>query len=385
MKFIQGTWVYNFPYAVNDEMYHMLGPFDHLLKYLKLVGEKVIFLNTDHGKFIEPQIFEKVKNKKQIIDDINKIGAVFVMYEPLCLYSNSGNHLLVSFYHELSHTVTDIKSREIDDILDLCKKYGIDNFEIRACDYDHTSILTKSYPGVKILYDDIFIKSAKIRESSKYSSLNNRFICINARYSPHRNLVMSYLVDKNGLYSWPFTVSTNVVDSITWIARKNINYPDIVKRNKLLNQQEFNVDFFPYEKSNVESLKWFYAARNVNYDVNITASYYSDCFCAIVTETRYAQPFSNFSEKTLKPICYRIPFVLVAPPYTLVALKSLGYKTFDKWWDESYDLEEDHTLRMQKIFKVIDFINSLSDHQITEMYSEMKDTLDHNATLLSNN
>ena len=76
---------------------------------------------------------------------------------------------------------------------------------------------------------------------------------------------------------------------------------------------------------------------------------------------------------------------MVAPPYTLVALKSLGYKTFDRWWDESYDLEEDHTLRMQKIFKVIDFINSLSDNQIADMYNDMKDTLDYNAELLLNN
>ena len=385
MEFIKGTWVYNFPYVIHEEMCHMLGPFDYLLKYLKPDDKKVIFLNTDHGKFIEPQIFEKIKDKKQIIDDINKIGAVFVMYEPLCLYSNSGNHLLIGFYHELSHTVTDIKSREIDDVLEFCKEYGIDNFEIRTCDYDHTLTLANAYPGIKILYDDVVIKSIKIQSSPSYSSLNKRFICTNARYSPHRNLTMAHLVDKDGLFSWPFTVSSDTISSVTWLDRNNIDYPELVKRNEFLNQQEFNIDFSSFEKLNVTFLKWFYAARNVNYDVNATASYYLECFCAIVTETRYAQPISNFSEKTLKPICYRIPFVLVAPPYTLVALKSLGYKTFDRWWDESYDLEEDHTLRMKKIFKVVDFISSLSAQQIADMYNDMKDTLDYNATLLLNN
>jgi len=380
MTFVPSSWVYNFSEEENKNI-QQVNSVNMLIPYFKEYGEKIIFLNTDHGKFNSPKIFNSLENKEKIIDNINKTGAVFIMYEPLCLYSPIGDHLLVSFYHELPHTVTNIKAREIDDVLNFCKEYGIDNFEIRTCDYDHNNLLGTAYPNIKIIYDDIFLKSLKIKDQNTYSSLDKRFICSNARYSPHRNLAMAHLVDKDGFFSWPFSVGKDTIDSITWLNRNKIQYDELINRNELLNQQLFNIDFDNFKKSNVTLLKWFYAAPAFNTNINAVSEYYLKCFCAVVTETRYAQPLSNFSEKTFRPIGYRIPFILVAPPYTLVALKSLGYKTFNQWWDESYDFEEEHTARMQKIFKVIDFINSLSTNQVYEMYSDMKDTLDYNASL----
>ena len=37
-------------------------------------------------------------------------------------------------------------------------------------------------------------------------------------------------------------------------------------------------------------------------------------------------------------------------------LKAKGFKTFDKWWDESYDEEIDLELRIQKIVKILEEI-----------------------------
>ena len=76
-----------------------------------------------------------------------------------------------------------------------------------------------------------------------------------------------------------------------------------------------------------------------------------ESFVGIVTETRFAQPTGNFSEKTIHTIHCKRPFVLVAPPFTLQYMHKLGYKTFDKWWSEDYDTTTDHFKRMEKIFK----------------------------------
>jgi len=76
--------------------------------------------------------------------------------------------------------------------------------------------------------------------------------------------------------------------------------------------------------------------------------FYNDCFVDIVTESRYAQPTGNYSEKVYQPMFHKKPFVLVAPPHTLRYLKEQGFKTFDKFWDESYDKEENH---QERIFK----------------------------------
>ena len=73
-----------------------------------------------------------------------------------------------------------------------------------------------------------------------------------------------------------------------------------------------------------------------------------ESFVGIVTETRFAQPTGNLSEKTIHTIHCKRPFVLVAPPFTLQYMHKLGYKTFDKWWSEDYDTTTDHFKRMEK-------------------------------------
>jgi hypothetical protein len=72
------------------------------------------------------------------------------------------------------------------------------------------------------------------------------------------------------------------------------------------------------------------------------------------------------------------PFVLVAPPNSLKYLKLLGFKTFDRWWDESYDTESNHEQRILKIFKIIDFIQSKTIIELKQLWNEMRETLQYN-------
>lgn len=76
---------------------------------------------------------------------------------------------------------------------------------------------------------------------------------------------------------------------------------------------------------------------------------------------------------------HKRPFVCVAPPYTLEYIRELGFKTFS--WDESYDTEEDHIKRMNKIRHLLDSIKLMSIEQCKDMLIEMDDVLTHNQTL----
>ena len=69
---------------------------------------------------------------------------------------------------------------------------------------------------------------------------------------------------------------------------------------------------------------------------------------------------------------------LASTPYSLEYLKKLGFRTFDQWWDESYDHEEDHEKRILKIFEVIDFIDSHDLSRLKKIYDEMHDVFEHN-------
>ena len=109
---------------------------------------------------------------------------------------------------------------------------------------------------------------------------------------------------------------------------------------------------------------------------------YSDVFCDIVTESRFAQPTGNYSEKVYQAMFYKKPFVLVAPPKTLRMLKEDGFKTFDGFWDESYDELTNHQERLFKIFEVIDFINDKTIEELRDMYEKMLPIIEHNFNLV---
>jgi hypothetical protein len=98
----------------------------------------------------------------------------------------------------------------------------------------------------------------------------------------------------------------------------------------------------------------------------------------VVTETIYFLPKLHLTEKTFKPIAVKRPFILVAAPGNLAYLKSYGFKTFDRWIDESYDEEQDHYIRIEKITAEIKRLCELSPRGLKSMYEEMKPVLEYN-------
>jgi hypothetical protein len=98
----------------------------------------------------------------------------------------------------------------------------------------------------------------------------------------------------------------------------------------------------------------------------------------VVTETVYYDEKLHLTEKIFKPIASKRPFILVAAVGNLAYLKSYGFKTFDKWIDESYDLEPDPDIRMHMIVKELTRLCELPHEQLLQMHEEMKPILEFN-------
>ena len=98
----------------------------------------------------------------------------------------------------------------------------------------------------------------------------------------------------------------------------------------------------------------------------------------VVTETVYYDKKLHLTEKIFKPIASRRPFLLVAAPGNLAYLKSYGFKTFDRWIDESYDLETDPDKRISLIVQEIERLCQLPKAELDKMYQEMWPVLDYN-------
>jgi hypothetical protein len=106
-----------------------------------------------------------------------------------------------------------------------------------------------------------------------------------------------------------------------------------------------------------------------------------ESFVYIVTETYFWDKRKHLTEKIFKPIVLKQPFILLGCPNNLSYLKEYGFKTFDRWWDESYDLCEDPIQRIQMVGDLIESICKMSNEQLQTMLHEMEEILEHNYAL----
>jgi hypothetical protein len=112
---------------------------------------------------------------------------------------------------------------------------------------------------------------------------------------------------------------------------------------------------------------------------------HSNTFLNIVTESLIDDRSIFYSEKIYKPMYCAQPFVLIGNPFSLKKLKELGFKTFEKWWDESYDLETTFTKRFEKIIDTLEYIASWDMDKCYQVTQEMEETLKHNFELMISN
>jgi len=104
----------------------------------------------------------------------------------------------------------------------------------------------------------------------------------------------------------------------------------------------------------------------------------ADSLLYLVTETVATRRRHHLTEKTFKPICLQMPFVLVSTQGSLAYLRSYGFKTFGSLWDESYDDEPNTQLRIEKVAKLLKSLNDMSVEQRQEIHQRALEIVEHN-------
>jgi hypothetical protein len=199
-----------------------------------------------------------------------------------------------------------------------------------------------------------------------------KFLCFNRNLKPHRYF-LAYLALKLNLLDtsyFSFLVHTN---DATGAIDHTLNF---YTGDKEYAQQMF--DMVPYQLDTrelpIEHLNGFATNNNKK-------EYYLNSYIHITSESTFSEgdpknPF--FSEKTFHPIINLQPFIYVGNPYSLKALRDLGFKTFHPIIDENYDNEEDPQIRMEMIAKEIEWFSNMSLHKVHELYISLRDILIHN-------
>ena len=235
---------------------------------------------------------------------------------------------------------------------------------------NHLPIRNVFYPW----FIDDYAKRRRVQFRETAENKTHKFLCYNRNLHEHRiafyNLMYKNDLLKECLYSMPLQNDThdNYIDIANNFMYHNSNFnqleiskDDIVDSNQIL---PLTLDKFNRDLINTSPDMW---------------NHHSQSFISIVTETYFYDTNSiHITEKTFKPISFCQPFILLSTPNSLKYIKSLGFKTFNTYWDESYDKIKDPNQRMLAVIDVIKTISKWSTPLIHEFYKDVQSIVDYN-------
>ena len=208
------------------------------------------------------------------------------------------------------------------------------------------------------------------------------YMCYNRQPKLHRTLMVAYLMKENlldkGLVSLASVYAISADEHDNFIpSYRNIRTPIYTEEekakimpywDKVIKQGSFTVDLNEKEMEHVWLSSW----------IDVFPSVYNQCYFSVVSSTSFDTTWMHPDEKFWKDLGQFKPFIWVGPPHSLQHLRTLGFKSFSPWIDESYDEEEDCEKRFLMIVNEVKRLCDMSLEEIHEWYHEMEDILKHN-------
>lgn len=266
---------------------------------------------------------------------------------------------------------------ELETINHIVNCTGIKNYRVFHCEK-----INDWFRGFYVEYADLFLNDficmdppypLRLRNKKNFLKIKYSVSCLNNRNTIHRQLIATLLFkNKNS------KTTLNQYAGGNYIYNNQLIVFDQLSENT---QMQLNIAI-PYCDRHYRKQK--FRQRRVEQHGPIPMQYIQQSFVNIVTETTFTVQYPYISEKSIKPmLCYR-PFVLLGAPGCLKQLKSFGFKTFNDWWDESYDQIEDHTERFEKVYSIIQTLLQTDHKDLRAMLKEMGKVLTHNRRHVKN-
>jgi hypothetical protein len=211
-----------------------------------------------------------------------------------------------------------------------------------------------------------YFKYSPIKKTKKYLSLNRRG-------RDHRIMLTSLLSYKN-LLDQGFVSLGIMSNESTGAMRK------LTSNNQRIGFSKFK-DRLPLQVDDVDlSINQF----QMN---SLPIEFYQQSCFSLVSSTmalKSDEGSVGFTEKEIKPILAKHPFIILNRPGVLKHMKSMGFLTFERWFDESYDSELNDESRIEQIVNEVERLCKFSFEQWDIMLEEMSPILEHNYNRLVN-
>ena len=374
-------------YIPTNEQFHepKINDFKNYINLLEGFEYPYLMFNNT---FECPQM-NMIKYDTSIVNMLNTVGLHIFLTENLMKYNDQRIHhsnldrstfMLVNNDLGLQEGIfTNPRCGQLDSVQDLIINNGLTNVTVYVPEHNVDNALPR-YKNIKFIWKDLFLKqfikdTAAVNVQSK-QELNYTFINTNWRYEPFRHIIAAYLKNYNSKISWCYHCTQDVFKKNMWFSPSE---KLLTGFNALNDSVPLNLDIEVKLPTKLDgNIMDRFKLPNHNNMPYILTDQYTDVFCSIVNESSFLDITTYISDKTMTAIINCMPFVIVGPPYALRTAQEMGFKTFSKYWDESYDTELDHTKRMKKLFKVIDSIASYNKQDLVSMQQDMQDILIYN-------
>ena len=207
-----------------------------------------------------------------------------------------------------------------------------------------------------------------------------KFLSLNRRWRDHRLLLVCGLAHNNLLDSGYVSLGVSLEEKQE--AQNAVNTLYNVYKS------EYIVSGFDKIKNNLPlQIDMIDLRINQFQTTSLPIEFYQKSCFSLVSSTfalEYNEKSVGFTEKEIKPILARHPFIIHNLAGVLAHLKNMGFLTFERWFDESYDEETDDNKRLIKITDEVTRLSNLSFEQWDIMLEEMSPVLEHNYNRLVN-
>jgi hypothetical protein len=232
-----------------------------------------------------------------------------------------------------------------------------------------------------------FKTTGDVIPSFNLSDMQSHFCCLNYLQRDHRAYLRCYIesrpdIKNKTMLSWhnplpPINETPNsniVVSGIPWISTDpftRINDKIIINNPKLTNLRNQHSGCLEHKYVDFR----ISSGPNCRNDL---CEFFKYTFITLVSETVFDYPYPYLTEKTFVNLHNLKPFIIIGAANSLACLKSCGFKTFDNWFDESYDTIQDAEDRLLAVLNLIDIVSKWSLEDCRFVYNDMRKVLEYN-------
>jgi len=213
-----------------------------------------------------------------------------------------------------------------------------------------------------IYYQRMMVKNKGLTFNANKEKRERYFICLNNYTKTHR----SEIVDWIKWNKWQDKVDYSYISQNKTLGSEHSHdltqfkslktFADGGQRNEHISHWQDTPPYFNFNRC------YFYLVTETHFDKQAVSAR-----MAVDSGTQDTTSVATFiSEKTLKAMQFEIPFIIVGLPYSLKALRDLGYETFPELFDESYDTELDDKKRLAL---VKDAVQNLMNKPLDEVHN----------------